>query len=253
MISHMLALGLDPSLRAFGWCIYDPHAATSRNRRRDSGHEGTLSTVVPVARYIHFRSMVRSLMTRNPDIKVVGIESPAYGGGPFSENHFGLMMFSLETIFDLRVDCVLFDPTTLKMLVGDARANKTEVQRYVQLDTMDPDVINNNEADAYCVARFASRFMMIRSGELKPEDLTETERRVFLSKVKKKKSVDGIPSFKRTAHAFRENSRFFEFSRVPPGNVALPVKSAIRPDLLAWLEWEDVNSSKKTSSLIPKE
>ena len=210
----------------------------------DSGHEGTLSSNVPVARYIHFRSLVRSLLKRYPDVEVVGIESPAYGGGPFSENHFGLMMFSLEAVFEARKDCVLFDPTTLKTLIGDARASKSHVQKFVQFDTMDVKQINNNEADAYCIAREASRFMMLKNGSLDPDGLSEPERRVFLTKTKRVKGrMDGLPSVKNTAHAFRENSRFFQFSHVPPGDVALPRKEAIRPDLLKWLEWDDVKSS----------
>lgn len=245
----MKSLGFDPSLRAYGWAKYDPHASTPRQRRVDSGHEGTLSTVVPVARYMHFRSLVRSVLRMNPDVEVVGMESPAFQGGPFSEQHFGLMMFSLEAVFEARKDVVLFDPTTLKLLMGNARATKSDVQRLVQIDTMDTAQINNNEADAYWVARSASRFMMLRTGILSPEDLTPEERRVFLTKVKKgKKGLDGVPSLKRTAHVFRENSRFFQFSLVPPGDISLPQKGSINGELLRWLEWDDVTSSSLKGS-----
>ena len=59
-------------------------------RRIASAHHGTLSSSVPVARFIHFQSIVKDLIERyKPD--AVGIESPAYGGNiQFVAVHFGL-------------------------------------------------------------------------------------------------------------------------------------------------------------------
>lgn len=231
----MLTLGLDPSLRAYGWCIYDSNAPP-RLRRVASGHEGTVPLTVPVTRFIHFRSLVSDLLRRY-EVEAVGIESPAYSGGPFSENHFGLMMFSLEAIFQRRKDCVLFDPTTVKYLIGKSTLGKSDIQRYVQLDTLSTSAIDNNEADAYCIAKFCARFMEIKTGKLDPENLTKNEKSVFLTRTRKrKKRMDGSLSIQKTAHIFRENSRFFQFSRVPPGSVSLPNKSEIDDDLLKWLE-----------------
>lgn len=235
----MLTLGLDPSLRAYGWCVYDDEAPNPRLHLVASGHEGTLPLTIPVARFMHFRSLVADLL-RKFEVDAVGIESPAFSGGPFSENHFGLMMFSLEAVFDRRKNCVLFDPTTLKYLIGKSTYGKMDIQRFVQLDTMSSQTIDNNEADAYCIARSASRFMRVRSGQLKPEDLTKNELSVFLTRTKKKRKTDGSLSFKKTAHVFRENSRFFEFSRVPAGSVTLPAKSDINSTLIQWLEADSV-------------
>lgn len=237
----MLALGLDPSLRNYGWAVYDSSAAIPSLHRVDSGRQGTLPLTVPVARFIHFRSLVTDLLRRY-SVRVVGMESPAYGGGPFSENHFGLMMFSLEAIFERRIDCVLFDPTTVKYLVGRGSASKSDIQRFVQRDTMSSGQLSSDEADAYCIGRFAARFMELRSGVLSPEDLTDNERRVFLTRSRKKKRTDGSVSVVRTAHAFRENSRFFEFSRVPSGSVNLPDRGAMDATLLEWLERQDDKS-----------
>jgi Holliday junction resolvasome RuvABC endonuclease subunit len=231
----MLTLGLDPSIKNYGWACYDSQAVDPRLRCVASGHEGTLPPTVPVARFMHFRSLVADLLRRF-EVDVVGIESPAYSAGSFSENHFGLMMFSLEAIFDRRKDCVLFDPTTIKHIVGKSTYGKLDIQRFVQLDTMSSKLIDNNEADAYCIARSAARFMEIRSGLLSPKDLSPNELSVFLTRSKKKKKIDGSLSVKKTAHIFRENSRFFEFSRVPVGSVNLPIKSNISPALIKWLE-----------------
>jgi len=239
----MLTLGLDPSLRAYGWCVYDSRA-TPRMRRVASGHEGTLPLTVPVARFMHLRSLVADLLRRY-EVEVVGIESPAFGGGPFSENHFGLMMFSLEAVFERRKDCVLFDPTTLKYMVGKSTAAKSDMQRFVQLDTMSSSVIDNNEADAYCIAKFAARFSEIGNGQLGPDELTANEKIVFLARVKKKKRADGSLTLRKTAHIFRENSRYFQFSRVPPGSVSLPDKTDIDQSLLSWLEEVEVAKATK--------
>jgi Holliday junction resolvasome RuvABC endonuclease subunit len=234
----MLTLGLDPSLRSYGWAVYDSLATRPSDKRVASGHEGTLASTVPIVRFMHFRALVRSLLKKFA-VDAVGIESPAYGGGVFSERHFGLMLYSLEAIFEARKNCVLFDPATLKFLVEKGSATKTDVQRYVQLDTMSTKAINNDEADSYCIAKFTSRFIDTKIGKIQPENLTNSERRIFLERTKKVKTTSGKKIVKRIAHVFRENSRYFEFSRVPIGSINLPEKAKIDAELLSWLESTD--------------
>lgn len=236
----MLVLGLDPSLRAFGWCIYNSEASPKR-RIVESGHEGTIVSTVQVARFMHFRAMVENLLFSHK-IEAVGIESPAYGGGPFSEIHFGLMLFCLEVVFKKRIDCVLFDPTTLKYLAKEdpklrkGKFNKIDMQKYVAIDTDTPKLIDNNEADAYCIAKFCSRMIGFSAGKISPEELTPSELSVFLGRSKTRKILGGAKITKRTAHVFRENNRFFRFSKIPEGRVDLPKKESINPSLLKFLE-----------------
>ncbi len=234
----MITLGLDPSLRAFGWAVHDS-TAQGLARRISSGHEGTTNTIVSVARFVHFRELVNKLISKYK-IDLVGIESPAYGAGPFQTIHFGLMMFALEVIFNNRKDCVLFDPSTLKSLVrGDPKkkgiVGKLEMQRFVQLDTLDTKIVNNNEADAYCVALFANKFISVKNGILPLEKLTTLEYSTFIGKTKKIKTLSGV-KIKRISHIFRENSRYFQFSNIPSGDVYLPNKSEINPKILKHLE-----------------
>lgn len=232
----MRVLGLDPSLRSYGWCVYDSEAVEPRARMVASGHEGTLSDVVPVARFMHFRALVADLLRRY-SVDGVGIESPAYGAGPFSETHFGLMMFSLEAVFEARRDTVLFDPVTVKLMAaGKGDASKTDMQKAVQMDTMNPGQVQSDEADAYCVAKHAARFLMLRSGSLSPDDLSRKERQVFLERKRKRRVAGKVAVVKRTAHVFRQNSRFFSFSSVPTGDVKLPRKENIRSELLKHLD-----------------
>jgi Holliday junction resolvasome RuvABC endonuclease subunit len=243
----MISLGLDPSLRSYGWCIYDGNK-DGVMKRVESGHEGTLRSQVPIARFIHFRSLVRDIISRFPGIKVIGIESPAIQAGPFQSIHYGLMMYSIEAIFEKRINCVLFDPATVKYLVkGDPKKKgtiqKLDVQRFVQLDTLDTKIINNDEADAYAIARFSWRFQLLKDGLIKPEELSQSEFNTFIGRTKK--SNCGMGSAKRTAHVFRENSRFFDFSKVPNGRIDLPKKSDISKSILEYLECKEEEFGEK--------
>lgn len=257
----MISLGLDPSLKAYGWCVCDT-SKTGRARRIASGHEGTLPSIVPPARFLHFQSMVRELIREYPGIEVVGIESPAYSAGPFQTIHFGLMQFSMAEVFLARRDCVLFDPATREFLVRVDPKKKTgkmfkeDIQRYVQLDTMDSDFIDNNEADAYVIALFAARLKELRKGIISLSDLTPSELQKFVLMTKTKKSVFGTKT-KNTGHAFRENSRFYDFSSVPPGSVSLPKKSSIPENITRYLEDLEgkepgKTEEKKTKKLVKK-
>jgi Holliday junction resolvasome RuvABC endonuclease subunit len=235
----MRSLGLDPSLRSYGWAIHDD-TKTGSARRVASGHEGTLPSTVPVVRFMHFRALVASLIMKyQPEI--VGIESPAYQAGPFQRIHFGLMMFSLEAVFEKRLDCVLYDPATLKLLAkGDPTKrrgdmSKLDMQRRVQLDTMEPTTIDNNEADAYLVGLHSARLKRLLDGSIQAKDLTPAEQSVFITRSRRVKTMAGVVE-KRVAHAFRENSRFFQFSAIPHGIVSLPEKSAVSPAILKFLE-----------------
>lgn len=243
----MLVLGIDPSLSSYGWAVHDSEA-TGTKRRVASGHEGTLPSTVPVARFMHFRALVRDLL-RKYSVDLVGIESPAYQAGPFARIHYGLMLFSLEEIFEKRIDCVLFDPATLKLLAkGDSskhrgQMTKLDMQRKVQLDTMDTSCIDNNEADAYMVGLFAARFKSLISGIIDTSRLTPSEIRVFITRTRKSKTMRGSIT-KRVALAFRENSMFFRFSSVPNGIVSLPHKSDISPPILSFLEAHEKNEKE---------
>jgi Holliday junction resolvasome RuvABC endonuclease subunit len=230
----MRSLGLDPSLLSYGWTIYDDEAE-GLGKIVSSGHPKTLSTTVPVARYVHFRQTILDLLSRFK-VDVVGLESPAYGGGEFSERHFGLMMFSSEAVFEKRKDFVLYDPSTVKYLAtGSNRAQKSDMIRHAQLELKTTRSLQADEVDAYHVAKFALRFYQLKLGLLAPEDLTDPEKRVFLLRTKRRKTKFGIRT-KRTAQIFRENNRYFMFSKVPEKITSLPEKDEVDPSLLSWIE-----------------
>ncbi len=245
----MLALGLDPSLRSYGCAVVEYHPSKSISKRIFSSHSGTLSNVVLPVRFLHVQSMVSDLLHRYPDVEVVGIESPAFDAGPFAFLHYGLILFSMVSIFEARKDLVLFDPATVKSLIypgkKTAEVNKLDMQRFVQQDTMELKQINNDEADAYCIARSACRMKMLKLGILSPEDLNPGELKKFVTNTKKTKGKLGR-HVKKSAQIFRENKLFYDFSKVPAGSVNLPEKSAIPKVILDYLEnLEQSNNTKK--------
>lgn len=247
----MIALGLDPSLRAFGWCVYtfvdDQHVIV------DSGHEASFKSDVPVARYTQFRALVESLLTKY-EPECVGIESPAYDAGPFQSIHFALMMYCLEAAFEARKDVVLFDPATVKFLAkrkpGKAIFGKTEMISHVKTDIPTLNSIDNNEADAYIVAKYSSHFFRIIQESLDLQDLEENEYKVFLGRIKRHKKGDSV-THKRVAHLFKENQRYYAFSKVPRGSVKLPKISQINPAIVSFLEGKQEESNGKSTDSTP--
>lgn len=238
----MRSLGLDPSLRSYGWVIYDSDLV-GIDRVVASGHAGTDTTMVPVARYAMFRSLVKDLLSRFR-VDLVGLESPAYGGGEFSERHFALMMFSSEAVFEARKDMVLYDPSTVKYLsTGNNQADKSDMQRYAQIMLKTTGNMGSDEIDALWVAHHAVRMYQLKNGIIGPEDLSKEEKRVFLQRTKKRKNAIGT-IIKRTSHLFRENNRYFMYSKVPQGSILLPPKDEIREDIKNWLDMVDVMEGK---------
>lgn len=233
----MKVMGLDPSLTAFGWAILDS-TATGTSRRLASGHEKTLPSQVSVTRYMHFRNLVRELILKY-DPQKISIESAVLDGSPFSPIHYGLVLYSLEAIFEARRDVVLFDPSTLKSLISGhlktkRKMFKSDMQNFVKIDTMDTQTVHDGEADAYCLAYEGSRFFDVISGEISVNSLNESEIRTFISKKKTVKTLKGKIK-KNASHAFRENSRWYNFSKIPNGTIALPEKSEVHADLLSYL------------------
>jgi len=216
----MISVGLDPSLRSFGWAAYDGNSKVPQLKLLDSGTINTNVKMVPVMRFIIIRNAIDEILKRiKPD--VVGIESPAYGGGNYSENHFALMIYSMESVFNNRIDCVLFDPTTVKYLAGNAKADKKYMQNYVKEDTSMLEIIGNDEADAYCIAKFASQFYLFANESISVDELTKQQKHVFLERKRTRKTLIGKKTI-RTAHLFKENKRYYRFSKVDKDEIMLP-------------------------------
>lgn len=214
----MIALGLDPSLTGFGWCVHDSQRFES-SRVLARGVWKTSPKTIWVERYVQLREQVGSLLDSYPTVDVVGVESPPFGER-FSEGLFALFLMVNEAVWQRRRDVVYFDPATVKMLVKEdpkRRPGKMFKSDMVNAAVMDTGIRrwNHNEADAYHLARFAARFWSLMRGAVQTDELTPAEFRAFAR----------VHTFQRgkregqTVHSgtmFKENQRFFRFSALKP-------------------------------------
>lgn len=212
----MYSLGLDPSLSDLGWCVHDPWAK-GKARVIDKGRFSSPPDKVFIARYMGLRSCVDNLLDDYPEVNVVGVESPPFGES-YSEGLYGLFLYINEAVYVHRKDVVYFDPLTVKSLAKEdpsIRKGKMFKADMVAMAKADTGVTrwNNDEADAYNVARFAARFWLLLEGEIDADVLIPSERHTFI----------GEHTFSKGVHAgetnkygtlFKENDRFFRFSKL---------------------------------------
>jgi Holliday junction resolvasome RuvABC endonuclease subunit len=213
----VIALGLDPSLRGFGWCIHNA-STTGKDRVFARGRWSTSSKTIWVERYVLLRKEVQDLLDRYLLVEAVGVESPPFGE-LWSEGLYALFLVVNEAIWSRRKDVVYFDPSTVKMLTKeDPSIRKGKMFKSDMIDAAKADTgipkWNSDEADAYHVARFAARFWMLLRGEIQESDLTPSEYRAFArihTFMRGKRKGETI----KTGAMFKENQRFFRFSLLP--------------------------------------
>ena len=215
----MITLGLDPSLTGFGWCVHRSDVSGPA-RIVAKGHHATDAKAIFVTRYIALRSLLLETLESYPEVQAVGIESPPFGES-YSEGLYGLFVFVCEAVYHHRKDVVFFDPQTVKRLVRmdpSVRKGTMDKSDMVEAARVDAGILkgrfNHNEADAYHISRFAARFWEFVDGVLVEDDLTPAEKTSFY---KVRKFTRGAKAGKTiiTGLSFRENDRFFRFSRIP--------------------------------------
>ena len=218
----MITLGFDPSMTGFGWCIHDSEAV-GKGRIIDKGRWSTSPRTVFVRRYMDFRDYVASLLEARPEIEAVGIESPVYGE-LWTPGLYALFVYVNEVVYTHRKDVVYFDPGTVKMLakldpkIRKGKMFKTDMVDAAKADTGITGRFNHNEADAYHVARFAARFFQRLNDVIGDDDLTPSEYQAF----SKFHTFTRGKRAGQTIHSgaiWKENSRFFEFSKAPVNGV----------------------------------
>lgn len=223
----MLSLGLDPSMTGFGWCVHDTDAV-GRARVVKKGRWKTSSKDIFLCRYLYLRDSIGALLDEIPEIQIVGVESPPFGE-QWSEGLYGLFLYVNEAVYLRRRDVVYFDPLTVKLLAKEdpaLRRGKMFKADMVAMAKADTGIArwNADEADAYHIARFSARFLLLLDGLIDEDVLLPSEKHVFLrqrvisaggkttiirSKVSK---IEGKTQGLGTM--FRENDRFFRFSKL---------------------------------------
>lgn len=212
----MLSLGLDPSMSGFGWCVHNP-LAEGKGRVVAKGRRPTAANEIFIVRYIQLRSLVLELIDLYPLIRFVGVESPPFGE-QWSEGLYGLFLYVNEAIYTKRRDVVYFDPLTVKSLAKEdpeVRKGKMFKADMVAMAKADTGISrwNGDEADAYHISRFSARFFMLLDGQISEDVLLPSEKHTFLRTHTYTRGRNaGITD--KSGTLFRENDRFFRFSKL---------------------------------------
>jgi Holliday junction resolvasome RuvABC endonuclease subunit len=214
-----MILGLDPSLRNFGWTLIRDDGSFL-----DKGTMKTEASEVFVTRYMYLRDglkeLIREIREKYPnDAMRVGIESPIFND-LYSEGMYGLFLYSNEALMLEKVDTVYLSPNQVKAHAA-AFLNRPKGWKMGKGDMVDAAKQategqgakrwNNHQADAFWVARAASRFWLLVEEKITVDDLSDLERRHFTSLeryVRGKKTG----KVKRKGITHKEDDRFFRWS-----------------------------------------
>jgi len=214
----MIVLGLDPSLTNFGWALHDTNAPVGDPTRcPQRGRFRTSSKMEFVERYIQQRESLRNLVRETKPDRV-GIEFPVFAD-LWSEGMYGLFLFCCEALRKERCDVVFWSPMQAKAHARDTidRPHNWKMDKMDMCEAAKTDTgggkWNHNEADAYLIARLASRFWLFHAKEVSEEGLTPREIKYF---TEIKKFVRGRKAGKEIKRGviYRENDRFFAWSQL---------------------------------------
>jgi len=167
-------------------------------------------------RYMKMRSSLQGVVQEyQPDR--VGIEFPIFND-MWSEGMYGLFLYSCEALKSEGCDVVFWSPMQVKAHARDSivrppkwKMDKTDMVEAARVDS-GGGRWNHNEADAYLVARLASRFWLFHQGVVSEGGLSATENRYF-TEVKKYVRGRKAGREERRGIIHRENDRFFIWSR----------------------------------------
>ena len=214
-----MILGLDPSLRNFGWVLMEDDGTFL-----DKGMMSTGAKMVFVKRYIFLREglreIVRDIRERFPDKTLrVGIESPIFND-LYSEGMYGLFLYSNEALMLEKCDTVYLTPNQVKAHASSF-LNRPKGWRMQKADMVDAvkkategqgaKRWNHHQADAYWVGKTAGRFWQLYLEEISVDELSELEKKHFtsLEKYVRGKKAGRI---KRKGIMHKEDDRFFVWS-----------------------------------------
>jgi len=210
-----MILGLDPSLRAFGWTLIDENLSIV-----DKGLFSTEADVIFVDRYIYLREQLRTLIQackEKTDHLQVGIESPIFND-LYSEGMYGLFLYSNEALKLEKMDVVFLTPNQVKAHAHEflARPKGWKMQKADMVEACkkaNPHVksINHHQSDAYWVGRIASRFWDAMDGRIEIDTLSDLEKKHFTDvDLYVKGAKEG--RVKRQGLSHKEDDRWFRWS-----------------------------------------
>lgn len=209
----MICLGLDPSLTAFGWVVYDSTAGTVRNQ----GRFKTSSKTLFIDRYLDLREKLSQLiLSEKPD--KIGCEYPIFND-LYSEGLYGLFLYNCEAMRTLKQDVVFFSPGQLKARAREYlgrpagwKMQKPDMSEAAKKASSTTRSWDHNEADAFWAAYLGSRFWALEAGQITATDLTPLENRMFLKEHTYTRGKKKGKTYK-SGITYREDERFFLWSK----------------------------------------
>jgi len=208
--------GFDPSLTNFGWIILDEHK-TGKDSLVDFGIFKTdTSYGVLVQRLILQRERVRKFL-KQTDIRFISMEAP-YFMDFNTELLFSLNQFIHEVFLDLNAFVLYVPPIRLKKIavpeikISEITKHHVIHQAKTELD-MHGKRFSEHVSDAYFAAKIGIKFYRWHIlKELKDEDLTEEERKLFCGKhIYIKGAKKGTTEY--TGIIYKENDQFFDYTK----------------------------------------
>lgn len=212
----MMVLGLDPSLRNFGWAIYDTEAA-GLNHCVGRGRFETSSKDLFVGRYIALRNKLIGLIQSKP-IDRVGIEYPIFNDF-YSEGMYALFMFCCEALLEVRKDVVFLANTQTKARAlrvlrrpKGIKATKKIMMAAAKRDT-GLSGWSGDTADAYWASYVAARWWLFHDGLVTELELDDLERHQFTRTHTFKRGKRAGETIKKGI-IYRQDERFFLWSEM---------------------------------------
>ena len=212
-------IGFDPSLTNFGWTLVEADAMPgSLVKCHERGRFQTSSKTLFIDRYCELRARVIELIQKH-NVRRIGCEFPVFGES-YSSQLYALFIMTCEALRLEKCDVVFFSPGQ-----GKAQA-KALLNRPKGWKMMKPDMVeaahlatnhtgkmfDHNEADAYWIARTASRFWLLHDGVITKAELTPLEEKQF-------NLIHTYTRGKRAGETvergilYREDERFFRWSQ----------------------------------------
>ena len=231
----MIILGLDPSLRGFGWVLLDADGISIVEK-------GLLSTdadMIFIDRYLYLREELRKLVKKwgayadeRGESFGIGIESPIFND-LYSEGMYGLFLYCNEVFKTEGKDVVFLSPHQVKAQAHEhlGRPKGWKMQKNDMVDAAKSSAgathgaggtkMNHHQADAYWVGRGAWKFWRVIEEVDGGKELEEAIKVVGLSVVDEKQFTDvdlylkGVKagSVKRKGILYKESDRWFRWSK----------------------------------------
>lgn len=205
----MKVLGMDPSLRNFGWVVLEGDEVLARGRFQ------TDAKTLFIDRYVHLRESVIALIAEY-GIRFIGCEYPIFKD-LYSEGMYGLFLYTAEAVKISQGDVVYFSPGQVKAHArlflkrpSGWKMEKVDMVEAAKKSSPSPKW-DHNEADAYWVAKAAQRFWQFVLGEITADDLTRVERQQFAD-VRTPQRGKNAGKVIQKGILFREDERFFRWS-----------------------------------------